>query len=128
MSTDGQQPHILVVDDSPEILDLKDDILEGEGFRVSTRLRRDTGLSEVMEQCPHLLVMDYVHQDQSSLMHDVATDPHTRHIPILLCTGAIREVEAIRSELDAMGIRVIFKPFDIDYLIALVRESMGLSV
>jgi DNA-binding response OmpR family regulator len=126
MSFDGQPPHILVVDDSPEILELKDDILESEGFRVSTMLRTDARLEEILSVKPNLLVMDYVPVDASSLMHDVATDPRTKHIPVLMCTGAIREVEAVKHELDALGVKIIFKPFDIDELIALVRDSLRL--
>ena len=124
--SDNSRHHILVVDDSPDILDLKDDILESEGFRVTTMLRHDAGLPDIVAAEPHLLVMDYAPLDASSLMHDVATDARTSQIPILICTGAIREVEAVRPELDAMGVRVIFKPFDIDELIALVREVLGL--
>jgi DNA-binding response OmpR family regulator len=107
---------------------LKDDILEAEGFRVSTMLRRDTGVSEIVAMKPDLLVMDYVPPEESSLLQDAATDPRTRQIPILLCSGAIREVEAIMPELDALGVTVIFKPFDIDDLIAVVHEAMGLPV
>src|SRR5688500_9918309 len=114
MNDTGPRPHILVVDDSPDILNLKDDILESEGFRVSTMLRRETGVSDVMEMKPDLLVMDYVAGEASSLMHTIATDPRTKQIPILLCTGAIREVESLLPQLDAIGVRVIFKPFDID--------------
>lgn len=127
MNHDGHQPHILVVDDSPEILDLKDDILESEGFRVSTLLRTGTGLEDIITAEPHLLVMDYVPEEASPLMFEAATDPRTAHVPILLCAGAIREVESIRPQLDAIGIGVIFKPFDIDELVAVVREAMGLS-
>lgn len=128
MNVDDHQPHILVIDDSSEILDLKDDVLEAEGFRVSTMLRRDTDVSEIVAMKPDLLVMDYVPPKESALLQDAATDPRTRQIPILLCSGAIREVEAIMPELHALGVTVIFKPFDIDNLIAAVHETMELPV
>ena len=125
MNVDDHQPHILVIDDSPDILDLKDDILESEGFRVTTMLRKDVGLPDIIAAEPGLLLMDYVPFKASSLMHDIATDPRTRRIPILICTGAIHAVEAIRPELDARGVRVIYKPFDIYELILTVREMLG---
>jgi CheY-like chemotaxis protein len=38
MAADGRQPHILVINDTQEILDLMTEILEEEGYRVTTSL------------------------------------------------------------------------------------------
>ena len=38
MSADGRQPHILVINDTQEILDLMQELLEDEGYRVTTSL------------------------------------------------------------------------------------------
>jgi CheY-like chemotaxis protein len=38
MSADGRQPHILVINDTQEILDLIQVLLEDEGYRVTTSL------------------------------------------------------------------------------------------
>jgi DNA-binding response OmpR family regulator len=46
-------------------------------------------------------------------------------VPVIVCTAAARQVEEFATHLDEMGVAVVLKPFDIDYLlaeIALVRE------
>lgn len=126
MNFDSKPPHILVVNDSPDILALKDDILEDEGFRVSTRLREQAGLDEIAATNPDLLIIDYGSEPEAALLDELTTDPRTAQIPIVLCTGAIREVEADRPHLDALGIRVVYQPFDIDDLLAVVYEALGL--
>lgn len=58
MNIDDPQPHILVIDDSPDILDLKDNILESEGLHVTTMLRKDAGLPDIIAAEPDLLLME----------------------------------------------------------------------
>ena len=41
-------------------------------------------------------------------------------VPIILCTGAVRVVEAMSAALAAMRVAVVLKPFDIDDLLAAV--------
>ncbi|HEU5434055.1 MAG TPA: hypothetical protein VFU81_20465, partial [Thermomicrobiales bacterium] len=52
-------------------------------------------------------------------------DPRTAGIPLVLCTGAVREVEAWRPLLDAWGVAVVFKPFDIDHLAATIAAQLA---
>jgi CheY-like chemotaxis protein len=52
-------------------------------------------------------------------------DPATVDIPIVLCTGAVREVKALEEHLVAMGVTVILKPFNIDQLVDAIRERLG---
>lgn len=52
--------------------------------------------------------------------------PGTASIPIVLCTGAVREVEALQLHLEEMNIRVVYKPFNIDHLNATVSQSFAL--
>lgn len=128
MHPDGRSPHILVVNDSPEVLDLKREIFEDEGFRLTTRITHDTDLEEVVSLAPDLVIIDYSSEGESALLHQVTTNSRTAQIPVVLCTGAVRQVEAIKPELDARGVAVVYKPFDIDYLVRVVRDQLGLGV
>jgi len=38
MNADGRQPHVLIINDTQEILDLMRELLEDEGYRVTTSL------------------------------------------------------------------------------------------
>lgn len=128
MNSDGQPPHILVVDDAPEILILKREIFEEEGFRVTTRIAHDTALDEIIQIAPDLIIIDYSTEAESNRLHQLTTDLRTEQIPVVLCTGAVRQIEAIRPELDARGVVVVFKPFEIEHLVHVVREVLGLGL
>lgn len=127
MNSDGQSPHILVINDSREILALKREILEDEGFRVTTRITGEIHLDEIAHIEPSLVIFDYTSEIESNLLQHLTVDSSLSLIPIVLCTGAVREVTAIRPRLDAMGIAVVFKPFDIDHLVSVVRQRLGLA-
>lgn len=52
-----------------------------------------------------------------ALLQMLRMGPYIQAIPIVLCTGAVREVEALKPHLDQMGIRVVITPFNIDDLL-----------
>jgi CheY-like chemotaxis protein len=51
-------------------------------------------------------------------------EPKTANIPIILCTGAVREVQELEGQLKEMKIQVLLKPFDIDELLGLIRTAL----
>ena len=59
-----------------------------------------------------------------SLLQMLRMDPRTANIPIVLCTGAVREVEALKARLDEMHVRVVLKPFNIDELAATIASEL----
>lgn len=124
MNVNGQAPRILAINDSPEILVLLREIFEEEGFRITTRTHDATDLDEVKRINPDLIILDYSAEAESRLLHHLTDNAPLGGIPVVLCTGARREIEAIKAELDAMGVAVVFKPFDIDVLVDVVREAL----
>jgi hypothetical protein len=54
-------------------------------------------------------------------------NPKTEPILIILCAGAIREVEALSGHLEQMGIRVVLKPFSIYQLLDCITEVLAAS-
>lgn len=127
MHLDGQAPHILAVNDALEILILFREIFEEEGFRVTTRIADDTHIEEIVQIAPDLIILNYRSEAELSLWQRLTTDHRTQSVPIVLCTGAVREIEAIKPELGVKGIAVIYKPFEIEHLVRVVRERLGLG-
>lgn len=128
MSLDGQSPHIMVIDDSPEILALKREIFEEEGFQVTTRITTDTHVDEITELAPDLIILDYSSESEKGLLQRLTVELPLGQTPVMLCTGAIREVEAIKPHLDAIGVSVIYKPFQIEHLVNMARGRLGLGI
>jgi CheY-like chemotaxis protein len=134
MTADARQPHILVVNDTQEILDLLQDLLEGEGYRVTQSLSL-LNIEKIKALAPDIIAQDIMFehsQDQGwKMLHLMRLDPELARIPIVLCTAAVSVVrdEAMAEQLDRLGVRVILKPFHIDELVQVlseVRTAQGL--
>jgi CheY-like chemotaxis protein len=130
MSADHQAPHILCINHSPEVLGLLRDLLEEEGYRVTTQSHTDRDLDHVVDLHPDLITLDYMwssFDDDWSFLQLLRLDRRTRAIPMILCTGAVREVQALEEHLMTMGVSVVFKPFDIEQFVAAVNETLGIE-
>jgi CheY-like chemotaxis protein len=79
---------ILVVDDSPAILDVMKLALEAEGYEVCTA---QTGASfQHMERSlPDLILLDILlsGEDGGEICQRLKSDEHTRHIPVILISA-----------------------------------------
>ena len=128
MLANGTQPHILAVNDSADVLALFDDLLSEEGYRVSTMSVLTHDLAEIAALRPDLIILDYMwstSDDSWSLLQMLRMDPRSRAIPIILCTGAIRQVEPPTARLREMDVTVVPMPFDIDELLGVAADALG---
>lgn len=127
MHVDGTQPHILCINHSPEILALLQDLLEEEGYRVTTWSHQDKDLAQIEALAPDLITLDYMWSsvdDDWAFLQLLKLDRRTAHLPIILCTGAVRDVEAMSEHLQQMGVVVVYKPFAIDVLLQAVHDVL----
>lgn len=127
MHSNGQQPHILCINHTPEILALHQELLEEEGFRVTTRSRLDKNLDTIADLAPDAITLDYMwssSDDEWVLLTMLTMHPRTQHIPIILCTGAVRQVTELTEHLDELGIKVVLKPFNIEDLVSVVSDAV----
>ncbi len=118
--------HIMVVNDSMEFLTLMEELLTDEGYRVSL-VESGGGTRAAAKQLrPDLLILDVRLPDMNGfeVLNLLRLDPETQHIPVLLCTAAVRDVQAQEPLLQERGIPVLLKPFDLEDLLAAVREIL----
>ena len=81
-------------------------------------------LRRVKADRPDLLVLDFLIQDEGKglqFLQMLRMDRETRDIPVVVCTAA-KLVEELQMHLDAMGVGVVLKPFDIDHLLAQIDK------
>ena len=127
MTADGRQPHILVVNDTQEILNLMQDLLEEEGYRVTTSLAL-LDIAKVKAIAPDIIVQDLLFEGTQELgwkfLTLVRLDPELARVPLVLCTAATRTVNdpEMAAQLDRQGIRVVLKPFNIEELLTVLAE------
>ena len=48
----------------------------------------------------------------------------TASIPIIICTAALREVQDQEGYLNSQGVRLVYKPFDIDVLLTTIKSVL----
>ena len=130
MSAELRQPHILVINDTQEIIDLMRELLEEEGYRVSTSLEI-LNLDKVKAVAPDLIVQDLLFEGNQEkgwkMLHLMRLDPALTRIPIVLCTAAVQTVKnaEMAAQLEQLRVRVVLKPFDLELLLNAVTEALA---
>ena len=130
MTNDGLQPHILVVNDSQEIIDLLKELLEEEGYRVSASITI-LNLEKVKALAPDIIVQDVMfegtHETGWKFLTMSRLDRQLKRIPLVLCTTALTTVKDpdMAAQLERLGVRVVLKPFEIDQLLAAIEEALA---
>lgn len=123
------RPHILVVNDTQEMLDLLQELLEDEGYRVTTSLAvLDT--EKIVDMAPDVIVQDllFAHGQENGwkFLELVRLSPALAQIPLVLCTAAIDVVrdEEMAERLRRLKVRVVLKPFDIRELLEVIANVL----
>jgi DNA-binding response OmpR family regulator len=123
------EKHVLIVDDSVEYLNFMQLLLGAEGFHAEIAPTTAAMKDQLRHRRPDLIISDVrMPGDRAFAVLDMLGGDHqTRGIPILLCTGAVQEVEARADRLKRDGVEVLFKPFDIDVLMEHVSRLCGVE-
>jgi CheY-like chemotaxis protein len=130
MASDGDAPkHILVVNDTEEIIELFRDIIEGMGHRISATTYAPEDLAEVKKVDPDLVIMDLVIDGEKlgwQLTQKMRMARDTEAIPIIVCTAAGDTVREQEGWLTANGIKVVLKPFTVSDLELAIKKALKL--
>src|SRR2546430_8654900 len=108
---------ILVVNDTQEILELFQMILESEGYEIVLSSFPFKQINEIEKIEPDLIILDFVFGGENTgwqMLQWLKMQHSTASIPAIVCTGAIRHVQEQEGYLVSKGVHVVYKPFDID--------------
>ncbi len=123
--------HILVINDTQEILELFNDILHEEaGYEVTLFSFEPLMVEKVKEINPDLIISDHVFGEEKvgwQFLQRLKMDRETADIPMIICSGAIKELREMEGYLVSKDVGVLFKPFDVDELLELVKKKLGES-
>src|SRR5438552_9640077 len=125
--------HIMIINDTQEILELFYEILHGEaGYTVHLFSFEPQMMQHVKEIKPDLIISDHMFGEEKvgwQFIQRLKMDRATAAIPLIVCSGAIKELREIEGYLTQKNIGVLYKPFDVDELLQLVelklREGIG---
>jgi CheY-like chemotaxis protein len=129
MSADGRQPHVLIINDTQEILSLMQELLEEEGYRVTSWLAL-LDIEKVKALAPDVVVQDLLFEGMQEtgwkFLQLMRLDPELARIPLILCTAAVRTVKEpeMAEQLDRLGVSVVLKPFHIEDLLSAISGAL----
>ena len=116
------QPHILVIDDEPQILRALRTILLARQYRVSIASRGEEGLALAATQLPDLVILDLALPDMDGIQVCKRLREWTQ-VPIIVLS--VRESERDKvTALDQGADDYLTKPFSAEELLARIRVAL----
>ncbi len=118
----SKQPHILVIDDEPQILRALRTILTEKQFRVTTASRGEEGLSLAAANPPDVVILDLSLPDIDGIQVCGRLREWTQ-VPIIVLSVRDSERDKVAA-LDRGADDYLTKPFGIQELLARVRVAL----
>ena len=112
-------PHVLVVEDDPDIRAGIAEALRLERYAVSLARDGVEGLAAARAHAPDLVLLDLAMPvlDGHGFLAARRGDPALSRIPVVVLTA--------RGHVDVPGCEVLAKPFDLDELLSVVARCAG---
>jgi DNA-binding response OmpR family regulator len=128
MGASKSQTHILVINDTQEILEVMQELLIEEGFRVTIHSTAIRDLSKILEIAPDLVILDHLMGDEEygwQMVQKMRLSRDLKQMPVIVCTAALKMVKELEGHLKAKGVTVVLKPFDIEDLLAAIHSALN---
>lgn len=119
------QPHVLIIEDEPALVELLSYNLEKAGFQINVARDGDEALLAVEERKPDIVLLDWMlpYVSGIEICRRIRRNPDTRDLPIILLTARGEEDDRIRG-LEAGADDYVVKPFSPSELVARVRAVL----
>jgi two-component system KDP operon response regulator KdpE len=118
----SSNPHILVIDDEPQILRALRTILTAKHFRVSVASRGEEGLALAAAESPDVIILDLSMPDMDGVEVCSRLREWTQ-VPIVVLSVRDSERDKVLA-LDAGADDYLTKPFGIEELLARIRVAL----
>lgn len=119
---------IVVIEDDFDISRLIRDVLRESNYEVVSYVRPNADIIQhLREYRPDLILLDARLNASVSgwdIIDSLKADRETAEIPIILASGAHREILEHRDVLAQYGVPVLEKPFELDDLQAMVEREL----
>jgi DNA-binding response OmpR family regulator len=118
--------YLLVVEDTPDILNLMEATLKFKGYRVITARNGLEALDAIQKEHPLIVITDIMmpKMDGFSLVHRLRINPETRSIPIVFLTATYVAPEDKTFAINIGATRFIEKPINIDAFMLTLNELL----
>jgi DNA-binding response OmpR family regulator len=116
-----------VINDTQEVLEVMQELLQDEGYRVTIYSTAIRDLKTILDIKPDLLILDHMMGDEEygwQTIQKLRLNRELATLPVIVCTAAVKMVKELEGHLKAKGITVVLKPFDIDDLLQAVSAAL----
>lgn len=122
-----QKQTVLVVDDSPLILDALSNLI-GDDYEILVAVNGSEAVEVAMGESPDLILLDVVMPDQDGfeVLATLKANPCTADIPVIFLTGMDGDADEVRG-LRMGAVDYIVKPFRPEIVQARVRTHLELK-
>lgn len=123
MSEATTQPHVLVIDDEPNIRDLVQAALRFHGFTVSTAANGKEGLARARDDHPDLVLLDVLLPDINGFDVCKQLRADDDNVPVIYLTARDTPSDTVTG-LSLGGDDYVTKPFSVEALVARIRALL----
>ncbi|MCL4528319.1 MAG: response regulator [Chloroflexi bacterium] len=115
---------LLIVEDTPDTLNLLKVTLEFKGYRVVTARNGREALDAIQKERPAVIITDILmpQMDGFSLVQRLRINPETRDIPVVFLSATYVAPEDKQFAMTLGASRFIEKPIDTDELLKTIAE------
>ena len=117
---------ILVVDDTPALLDVVRTALQAEGYRCVTCLESREAVRLALAERPDVIMLDVVMPEVSGweVLSRLRSDPGFARTPVIVCTAYLAEALGRLAELRGpdQHLGLLPKPFELEELLEVVAS------
>jgi PleD family two-component response regulator len=127
MAASNKNFHILIVDDTPQNLQLLMSILSREDYEIHVAQNGSAALKKAHAVTPDLILLDIMmpEMDGFETCQQLKSSKDTEDIPIIFLT-ALTDTENIVKAFEKGGVDYLTKPFNSAELLARVRTQLEL--
>jgi len=115
--------YLLIVDDMRVICELLTDVLTAEGFAVQVSISGEQAIDAIRARTPVLIIIDQVMPGKNGLQTLKEVQDVISGVPVIMISGYVEEKQdVVEARRQGLIRHFISKPFDIRYLVQLVKE------
>jgi DNA-binding response OmpR family regulator len=122
--------HVFAINGSPDFLNLIRDLFQEEGYNVTTTNYVPTSFEQIETAHPDALIVDIIVGQQAGweLLEQLGAEANTAGIPVLVVSTNPRLLTRAQDQAARYGThRYLEKPFDVEALLAHIREMIGVA-
>jgi DNA-binding response OmpR family regulator len=120
-------PHVLCIEDEPEMIELVRLILERKGYRVTGAVGGIEGLEILNTHKPDLILLDLMMPDIDGweVYRQMKADPNLADIPVIVVTAKAQSIDKVLGLHIAKVEDYITKPFGPQELLASISRVLN---